>query len=80
MDNPRAAGKHFSVCYITFFESRNRNGMQTGKNGFYLLKANYLFRLVPFYRVEPKGRFEPEVNTWLDDHAINTPGMHVDEL
>lgn len=54
--------------------------MQTGKNGFYLLKANYLFRLVPFYRVEPKGRFEPEVNTWLDDHAINTPGMHVDEL
>jgi len=27
------------------------------------------------YPVEPKGRFEPvEVNKWLDDHAIKTPG------
>ena len=28
------------------------------------------------YPVEPKGRFVPvDVNKWLDDHAIKTPGM-----
>jgi len=28
------------------------------------------------YPVESKGRFEPaEVNKWLDDHAIKTPGL-----
>ena len=28
------------------------------------------------YPVEPKGRFAPvEVNKWLDDHAIKTPGV-----
>ncbi len=28
------------------------------------------------YPVEQKGRFEPvEVNKWLDDHAIKTPGV-----
>lgn len=53
-------------------------------NGMIALKNGQVLDVNPGqpirYPVEPKGRFAPvEVNKWLDDHAIKTPEMHIDD-